>query len=81
VNLFPSQFYESSFVFEVQKALLDTRLPPEDLELEITEKIALKSDAATFAILRKLREMGVRLALDDFGTGYKPHRTLPPSDK
>jgi diguanylate cyclase (GGDEF)-like protein/PAS domain S-box-containing protein len=70
VNLFPTQFYDSSFVSEVQKALLDTRLPPEGLELEITEKIALKSDAATFAILHKLRDMGVRLALDDFGTGY-----------
>ncbi|MHB1102726.1 MAG: putative bifunctional diguanylate cyclase/phosphodiesterase [Devosia sp.] len=70
VNLFPTQFHEPSFIAEVQKALSDARLPPEALELEITENIALRSDASTFATLHKLRDMGIRLALDDFGTGF-----------
>lgn len=70
VNLFASQFHQPSFVAQVEKALADTQLPPDVLELEITENIALNSDAATLATLHSLRTIGVGLALDDFGTGY-----------
>ena len=44
-------------------------MPPERLELEITET-ALIADAATLEILRELRAKGIRIAMDDFGTGY-----------
>jgi EAL domain-containing protein (putative c-di-GMP-specific phosphodiesterase class I) len=70
VNLFPSQFHDPSFVTELERILADTGLPPDSLELEITENIALSCNAATLAPLRKLRELGVRIAFDDFGTGY-----------
>ncbi len=70
VNLFPSQFQSPSFVTELEEVLAVTGLPPDSLELEITENIALNCNAATLVPLRKLRERGVQIALDDFGTGY-----------
>jgi len=70
VNLFPSQFHGASFVTELEETIAATGLPPQSLELEITENIALNGNAATLAPLRKLRDLGVQIALDDFGTGY-----------
>ena len=51
-------------------ALAASGLPPERLELEITETILLQDSEATLAMLYQLRELGVRIAMDDFGTGY-----------
>ena len=45
-------------------------MPPERLQLEITEQAVLADEAASLAALRALRDAGIRLALDDFGTGY-----------
>ena len=70
VNLFPSQYYDPSFVAEIEQVLADTGLAPDSLELEITENIALGENTAAIEPLRKLRDRGVRIALDDFGTGY-----------
>ncbi len=70
VNLFPAQFHDPLFVEKVAKALADTNLPPDALELEITENITFNCSAETLAPLYKLRDMGVQLAFDDFGTGY-----------
>jgi diguanylate cyclase (GGDEF)-like protein/PAS domain S-box-containing protein len=70
VNLFGAQFHDEDFVTEVERALLETGLPAEALELEITENIALKHDEAMLEPLRKLRDKGVQVAFDDFGTGY-----------
>ena len=54
----------------VEAALLQSGLPAEALELEITENIALGQDEAMLAQLQALRSKGVGLAFDDFGTGY-----------
>jgi EAL domain-containing protein (putative c-di-GMP-specific phosphodiesterase class I) len=70
VNLFPAQFHGGTLVRTVDDALAATGLPPEALELEITENIALTHDDAMVAPLRVLRGKGVGLAFDDFGTGY-----------
>ena len=70
INLFPSQFREGTLLKDVETALLQSGLPPEALELEITENVALGRDEEMLAQLRTLREMGVNLAFDDFGTGY-----------
>lgn len=68
VNLSVRQFTDSlpEFVFSV---LRDTGLPPELLDLEITESF-LANDRKAFDILHRLREGGVHLSVDDFGTGY-----------
>jgi EAL domain-containing protein (putative c-di-GMP-specific phosphodiesterase class I) len=41
-----------------------------DLELEITESVAMAEPSAAIERLHALRALGVRLAIDDFGTGY-----------
>jgi diguanylate cyclase (GGDEF)-like protein/PAS domain S-box-containing protein len=69
VNLFPVQLHEHVLVSQVEEALRETGLPPEALELEITENAALRQKDAS-RLLQKLRTRGVGLALDDFGTGY-----------
>ncbi|HKA81502.1 MAG TPA: EAL domain-containing protein [Xanthobacteraceae bacterium] len=68
-NLFPSQAHDEGLVQDVDDALRATGLPPEALELEITEYVAFNYEDPTGPLL-KLHEKGVRLAFDDFGTGY-----------
>jgi diguanylate cyclase (GGDEF)-like protein/PAS domain S-box-containing protein len=70
VNLFPAQFHNGMLLEDVKIVLSRTGLPPEALELEITENIALGNDDEVLASLRTLRAIGVGLAFDDFGTGY-----------
>ncbi len=69
VNLFPAQFRQSTLLRDVAEALQASGLPPDRLELEITENIAL-GDQALLTPLKALRDMGVSIAFDDFGTGY-----------
>lgn len=70
VNLFAVQFRVGDLVEEVRSALARHGLPPEALELEITENIVLDHDDVVPDTLLRLRELGVGLAFDDFGTGY-----------
>jgi EAL domain-containing protein (putative c-di-GMP-specific phosphodiesterase class I) len=70
VNLFPAQFQGKTLLEDVEKALEESGLPAEDLEIEITENIALGEQEESLHLLRELRAKGVKLAFDDFGTGY-----------
>lgn len=70
VNLFGAQFRVGDLAEEVKRALDRHGLPPQALELEITENIALDRDETVLEILRRLHERGVSIAFDDFGTGY-----------
>jgi diguanylate cyclase (GGDEF)-like protein len=71
VNVSPRQLHESARLFDaVQSALRATGLPPERLELEITEGSLLSKDTHVLTALRRLRATGIRIAMDDFGTGY-----------
>jgi diguanylate cyclase (GGDEF)-like protein/PAS domain S-box-containing protein len=70
VNLFPVQFRNGSLLQDVEHALSESGLPPEALELEITENIALGREEGTLSSLKALRAKGMGIAFDDFGTGY-----------
>lgn len=70
VNLFGAQFRVGSLVDDVLMALHRHGLPPEALELEITENIVLDHDDVVLDTLNRLRALGVGIAFDDFGTGY-----------
>ncbi|HEY0906711.1 MAG TPA: EAL domain-containing protein [Methylophilus sp.] len=70
VNLFAAQFHTGNLVAEVIDTLARHGLPPEALELEITENIALDDDERVLEALHQLRAQGVGIAFDDFGTGY-----------
>jgi len=70
VNLSPVQFRVGSIVETVRKALTKSGLPPERLELEVTESLWLQNTESVLRQLGELRQMGVAVALDDFGIGY-----------
>lgn len=70
VNISAHQFRQSDFVASVRRALSDTGLPAERLELEITETAVMHSADSSVSTLAELKAMGVKLAIDDFGTGY-----------
>lgn len=80
VNLSTRQIQQEGFALEVLRILKETGLPPEALEVEITETALLTSYETSLENLRVLKSHGVRIALDDFGTGYSSLtylRTLP----
>ena len=70
VNVSPVQLVEPGWVAEVIAMTDVTGLPPDMLQLEITEQAVLRDEAAALEALTALRRAGIRLALDDFGTGY-----------
>jgi diguanylate cyclase (GGDEF)-like protein len=70
VNLSVRQIYHPGLVADVAAALQRHGLPASQLQLEITESIAMGSDDETLHTLQALAGLGVRLAIDDFGTGY-----------
>ncbi len=79
-NLAARQLHDPGLIGDIAAILHDTGLPPDRLQLEITEGTACHNAHDTIAVLAGLAELGVRLAIDDFGTGYANHvymRTLP----
>ena len=70
VNLSAINFQTAEIVVIVQRALADSGLAPQRLELELTETALLQNKQLTCSILYELRSLGVRISLDDFGTGY-----------
>jgi hemerythrin-like metal-binding protein len=70
VNLSPIQFHHRDLVGLIHAILLETGLPPNRLELEITERVMLDHHSRALAVLRRIKDLGVRIAMDDFGTGY-----------
>lgn len=70
VNISPHQFNQNDLPQRISEFLQDSGLPPDRLELELTES-AIMTDAKTnIEKLRQLKDLGLNLAVDDFGTGY-----------
>ncbi len=70
VNVSAEQLLDGNFVATVISALSQAGLPPQRLELEVTESMFMKEGTQALIVLDKILELGVRLSLDDFGTGY-----------
>jgi EAL domain-containing protein (putative c-di-GMP-specific phosphodiesterase class I) len=70
VNLSPRQFQDRELIATVERTLGETGFPSTLLDLEITESPAMQNAELSLSILRRLKEMGVRISIDDFGTGY-----------
>ncbi len=70
VNLSPAQFRSGSLPRTIEDALDQARLPPDRLELEVTERLLMDSSEDVDRALREIKALGVRIVLDDFGTGY-----------
>ncbi|MDV2684942.1 EAL domain-containing protein [Alkalihalophilus lindianensis] len=69
VNLSLKQFLQKNIVQTIEMILNETGLPPEYLDLEVTESVTVDLDR-TLDVLNRLIQLGVRISLDDFGTGY-----------
>jgi EAL domain-containing protein (putative c-di-GMP-specific phosphodiesterase class I) len=70
VNLSARQFKDRDIVKTVYDIIEETGINPSNLELEITESVALDDIDYTIATIQELRKIGVNFSLDDFGTGY-----------
>lgn len=70
VNVSQIQFRHPEFLDKLNAALLDTRINPKCLELEITESVAMDDPQFMLESLHMVRELGISIAIDDFGTGY-----------
>lgn len=76
VNLSPVQLGQVNLVELLQDILLETRLDPQRLELEVTETSIIADRERALRTLRRVKELGVTVAIDDFGTGYSSLETL-----
>lgn len=70
VNLSARQFKDRDIVKMIYNTIEETEINPNNLELEITETIALDDLEYTVSTIKELRKIGVSFSLDDFGTGY-----------
>jgi diguanylate cyclase (GGDEF)-like protein len=70
VNLSAVQFRKTNLFDVIMCALIESGLPPERLEVEVTETVLLENEADYASLLHQLKNIGVSVALDDFGTGY-----------
>ncbi len=70
VNVSTVQFHQQAFIDTVKGALNDSGIPPELLEIEVTESVLVRDYELALRTLLRLDRLGVPTALDDFGTGY-----------
>jgi EAL domain-containing protein (putative c-di-GMP-specific phosphodiesterase class I) len=70
VNLSPVQFKQTDLFDVIETVLYDSGLPPQRLEIEVTESVVLEPGVENSAFMKRLKRLGISLALDDFGTGY-----------
>lgn len=70
VNLSLRQFQQSNLVETVSRILIDSKLEPQYLELELTESSLMDNAEMTIETLRRLRNLGIKISIDDFGSGY-----------
>ncbi|CAN7301353.1 EAL domain-containing protein [Pseudoduganella sp. LjRoot289] len=70
INVSQVQFRHPYFLEMLRRALADTGAPPEFVELEITESMAMEEPDLLIKMLGQIKQTGVSIAIDDFGTGF-----------
>jgi diguanylate cyclase (GGDEF)-like protein len=70
INVSPMSFQHNDLPGLIHSILLETGLNPKRLEIEITEGVLMQDFSRACSILRRIKNLGVRIAMDDFGTGY-----------
>ena len=70
VNISALQFNDGLLQSHVERALQQAELPPEALEIELTESLFINDSSGIVAQLAALNNMGITIAIDDFGSGY-----------
>ncbi|MGG6294095.1 putative bifunctional diguanylate cyclase/phosphodiesterase [Leptolyngbya sp. AN02str] len=70
INLSQRQFEQADLVQQIDTVLTEVEIPPNTVQLEITESTAMIDVEAAIALMVRIRQLGVRFSIDDFGTGY-----------
>lgn len=70
INIASQQLNSNSLPGQIERVLYKTGLPPDRLELELTESSLVDPGVSVSKTLEALRDMGIKIAIDDFGTGY-----------
>ncbi len=70
INVSQAQFSHPLFMQSLNKALADTQVPPQYVELEITESMAMKDPELLIKTLHQIKQLGMSISIDDFGTGF-----------
>ena len=70
INLSARQFQDAELVTMLRTVLSETAVPPNLIELEITESLLMENLQTAIQVLQEFHELGVHISVDDFGTGY-----------
>ena len=70
VNISARQFHQPDLCDRLLELLRESGLPPQAVEVEITESMALSDITHAIDTVRRLKKIGARIAVDDFGTGH-----------
>ena len=70
VNMSIKQIHDSDMCATTKQALSESGLTANCLTLELTENMVMENAESNIELLRKLKELGLKLSIDDFGTGY-----------
>lgn len=70
VNLSARQFQQKDLTKAINQTLIETGLPAQNLELELTESLVMSNVKHSMEVLNAIKATGVQLSIDDFGTGY-----------
>lgn len=82
VNLSPRNLNQDDLVDFIDRLLKEKRLPPQALEVEVTESTVMENPTHAVEVMNQLRAIGVQIAIDDFGTGHSSlsYLTALPTD-
>ncbi|MBQ4466540.1 MAG: bifunctional diguanylate cyclase/phosphodiesterase [Oscillospiraceae bacterium] len=70
VNVSVRHLMKTDFLDEVRSNLETYHIPPQQLEIEITESVMIDSAEKALDCINAIKDMGIKIAIDDFGTGY-----------
>lgn len=76
VNISGRQFHDLDLSQTVIRILEETGLPPQHLELELTESSIMQNAEFAAGMLTRLKNMGIKISIDDFGTGFSSLSSL-----
>ena len=70
INFSIYEFYSQGFIDNLMNLLKKYNVPPELIEIEITETTSQANQFISISIIKKLKDLGIRVLMDDFGVGY-----------
>ena len=76
VNFSLYEFFSNNFLAKIKETLQKNQVPPTLLEIEITETTSQVNKFLSLQVIKKLKDMGVRILMDDFGTGFSQIENL-----